>query len=216
MLTIARITHLNARYEMGPYIWHVPADRHDFLTFLFNVADLMPFARRFAMEDEEFAIRIYVATDGLVGRVMRLAAKATAIAADRLANGLTMADFANAFDATKKHGVTANPFRGSVGKVPSAPQNLMDDRPDEEDEQASHDEGPQDWQDVQADADLEDGVGLEDEEGETRELEEGLRETKVNPGGPDHGVDAGSDQFGEPDSRPEVAEEQGNRIWKFL
>ncbi len=116
--------------ELSPFRWDERDDRETFLGLLDVFDDWLakPLGRNSGLCEGETALRIYVATGGLLGRLARLLENAGILAVREQAKGskdaITLECLARAFEKTALHKTQANPFL-----VPD-PLGLMT-RPDE-------------------------------------------------------------------------------------
>lgn len=72
----------SVRISLQPFDWNDSEDRKDFRKFLQAVDDKLPLNDWSNLSDTNMAYRIYIATDGVISRVMKLVRRATVIALD--------------------------------------------------------------------------------------------------------------------------------------
>jgi DNA transposition AAA+ family ATPase len=101
------------RESLEPFGWGTEAKEDEFKSFLKHLDRKLPLLRRSYLSDHETALRIYCATNGLIGYVMKLVRRAAILAIDRKANCLNLELLAESYDerlsSRPRRGV--NPFR---------------------------------------------------------------------------------------------------------
>jgi hypothetical protein len=84
------ILHANAQLErrfgmrvsLDPFGWKTSERQTEFRTFLNYLDEKLPFLRRSGLADPEMAMRVFCATEGVTGYVMKLIRRAAALAID--------------------------------------------------------------------------------------------------------------------------------------
>jgi hypothetical protein len=101
------------RSSIEPFGWDTDEERRLFRVFLRNVDDKLPLNERSYLSDPLTAFRFYCATNGRVGKVMKVVRKATEIALDEGLECLTLDALAAAYDERlmADQPERVNPFR---------------------------------------------------------------------------------------------------------
>ncbi len=100
------ILHANAQLErrfamrvgLDPFSWKTVERQTEFRMFLNFLDEKLPFPRRSGLADPEMALRIFCATDGVTGYVMKLIRRAAALAIDEKRDCLDSDVLAWAYD----------------------------------------------------------------------------------------------------------------------
>lgn len=112
------------RESLEPFGWRTPAKQSEFKLFLQHLDRRLPLTKRSNLANHEVAFRIYCATDGLIGYVMKLVRRASILAVERGAERVGMELLAESYDerlASRKPR-QVNPFRVQL-------EELRDDPP---------------------------------------------------------------------------------------
>lgn len=114
---------LLAVHELRPFDWYDAAQRDTFRALLDEMDAELPFERS-GLADAGTAMRIHVATGGLIGNVARLVESAGVVAAHADAGRIGHDHFAQAYERSRIDKDGPNPFRGGT------PDPLPPDAPD--------------------------------------------------------------------------------------
>ncbi len=107
------------RESLEPFGWDSPAQQHEFKMFLKHLDGSLPLPKRSNLSDQETAFRMFCASDGFIGYVMKLVRRATIIAIDRGAECLDLELLAEAYDerlASRARG-RPNPFKADISEL---------------------------------------------------------------------------------------------------
>ena len=101
------------RESLDPFSWDTPTGQKEFKSFLKHLDRRLPFPKRSNLTDHETAFRIYCATNGFLGYLMKLVRRAAILAIDRSAVCLDFDLLAEAYDErlASRAPKRANPFR---------------------------------------------------------------------------------------------------------
>ncbi len=86
------------RVSLGPFDWQAPQRQTEFRMFLQILDEKLPFPRRSGLADPEPALRIFCATDGVTGYVMKLIRRAATMAIDEQRECVDPEMLARAYD----------------------------------------------------------------------------------------------------------------------
>ncbi len=113
------------RVELGPFGWTTGDERGEFRAFLKAVDNQLPFDDCSHLSDPVTAFRFYCATNGRVGRVMKVLRRSAELAIDQGLNQLTLDILADAYDDRLRadHPEKENPFRLDKSKLKIVPYN---------------------------------------------------------------------------------------------
>src|SRR5437764_557634 len=100
------------RENLEPFGWDTSAKQGEFKSFLKHLDRRLPFPTRSNLSDHEKAFRIFCATNGFIGYVMKLVRRAAILAIDRAADCLDLELLAESYDERLAVGVLGrmNPF----------------------------------------------------------------------------------------------------------
>jgi energy-coupling factor transporter ATP-binding protein EcfA2 len=100
------------RESLDPFGWGIATQQQEFKTFLRVLDERLPFPKRANLTDHETAFRIYCATSGVIGYIMKLVRRAAIMAIDRRADCLDLELLAEAYDERLAAGTPTrvNPF----------------------------------------------------------------------------------------------------------
>jgi hypothetical protein len=101
------------RATLEPFGWDDAEERKEFRTFLKAVDDQLPLNESSHLSDPLTAFRFFCATNGRVGKVMKVLRRAVELALDHSLEQLTLEVLAHAYDDRLRadHPDRANPFR---------------------------------------------------------------------------------------------------------
>jgi hypothetical protein len=107
------------RESLEPFGWNTSAKRDEFKSFLKHLDRHLPLPKRSNLSDHETAFRIYCATNGFIGYVMKLVRRAAIMAIDRAADCLGIELLAESYDERLAAGASGrvNPFRAELGDL---------------------------------------------------------------------------------------------------
>ncbi len=121
------ILHANAQLErrfamrvsLDPFAWKTAERQTEFRMFLNYLDEKLPFPRRSALADPEMALRIFCATEGVTGYVMKLIRRAAALAIDEKRECLEMEVLAWAYEErlSARAPDRVNPFSCDLGDL---------------------------------------------------------------------------------------------------
>lgn len=106
-------------FELQPFQWYDVDRRATFITLLERLDGELPFERS-GLADDDMAVRIHVASRGLIGEVAKLIENAGILAVQQDAPRILMRHLAEAFEMAALEKGGANPFLGPTPK----PQKL--------------------------------------------------------------------------------------------
>lgn len=112
------------RASLDPFGWETADDRTEFRTLLTHLDRALPLDRTSHLGDAEIAYRIFCATGGVLGFVMKLVRRAMALAVGRSREALDLALLAEAYDErlASANAGRPHPFRAPVGDL--VPRNI--------------------------------------------------------------------------------------------
>jgi len=107
------------RLTLAPFGYENPTEQKEFQRFLKEIDDALPLTRPSDLGTPEMAFRIYVATDGVIGYVMKLIRYATAMALDLSRPQLTPELLHLTYEKrlSGNHPERENPFFGDLGNL---------------------------------------------------------------------------------------------------
>lgn len=107
------------RESLEPFGWGAPAKEHEFKSFLKHLDRKLPLQRRSNLSDHETALRIYCATNGFVGYVMKLVRRAAILAIERKADCLDSELLAQSYEErlSSRTPGAGNPFSDDLEKL---------------------------------------------------------------------------------------------------
>jgi hypothetical protein len=111
------------RVSLEPFAWEEKAKRDEFKTFLSHLDAKMPLPERSNLSLHETAFRLYCATNGYVGYLMKLVRGAAHLAIDRSSAKIDLTLLAESYEerlAARAPG-RANPFTSDAGKLLAQP-----------------------------------------------------------------------------------------------
>lgn len=133
--------HLRGRYVMTALAGGIDDRRGDYLGFLGGLSATLPFEQKPDLTKPEMALRLWVASEGLVGKIMNLVQEAATLAIEDGLKTVGIKQFQDAFGQIENVGEEENPFfiemsgvtayakirsrialRRSHGSVPQKPQ----------------------------------------------------------------------------------------------
>lgn len=127
------ILHANAQLErrfamrvsLDPFGWKTAERQLEFRMFLHLLDEKLPFPRRSGLADPEMALRIFCATEGTTGYVMKLIRRAAVLAIDEKRECLEMEGLAWAYDErlSARAPDRDNPFTCDLGAL--CPEPVM-------------------------------------------------------------------------------------------
>lgn len=111
------------RESLEPFGWGNPAREGEFRSFLKHLDSKLPLLKRSNLASYELAFRIYCATNGLIGYLMKLVRKAAILAVDRKLERVDMELLAESYDErlASRRPWQANPFRVALEEVSIEP-----------------------------------------------------------------------------------------------
>jgi hypothetical protein len=111
------------RERLDPFGWETPAQQTEYRAFLRYLDELLPLAERSHLSDSEMAFRIYCATGGIIGYVMKLIRRASVLAITRSMNRLDHELLAEVYDERLSSGRSdqINPFRADPERLHAEP-----------------------------------------------------------------------------------------------
>lgn len=111
------------RESLDSFDWTTSAGNKEFKTFLSHLDQGLPFPKRSNFTDDEMAFRIFCATNGFIGYMMKLIRRAAILAIDRAAERLEMELLAEAYDErlASRTPQRQNPFSVEIGKLEAIP-----------------------------------------------------------------------------------------------
>jgi hypothetical protein len=111
------------RESLDPFVWNTSAGQKEFKSFLKHLDRRLPFPKRSNLTDHETAFRIYCATNGFIGYLMKLVRRAAILAIDRKAECLDLELLAESYDErlASRAPRRANPFRVEIEKLEIEP-----------------------------------------------------------------------------------------------
>jgi hypothetical protein len=116
------------RESLEPFGWGMPAKEGEFKSFLKHLDRQLPLLRRSHLSDHETAFRIYCATGGLIGYVMKLIRRAAILAieggTDRLDLGLLAESYAERLSSRAPR--RTNPFMVEFENLKVEPRPRVD------------------------------------------------------------------------------------------
>jgi Cdc6-like AAA superfamily ATPase len=86
------------RAPLDPFVWDTSDERTEFRAFLKAVDDQLPLGESSRLSDPLIAFRFYCATNGRVGRIMKIVRRATELALERGIEHLSLDVLADAYD----------------------------------------------------------------------------------------------------------------------
>ena len=103
------------RERLDPFEWDTEEKQSEFRAFLKAVDDQLPLMQRSHLSDPLMAFRFYCATNGVVGKVMKIVRRAAELALDHSTELLTLTVLAEAYDDRLRadHPGRTNPFRAN-------------------------------------------------------------------------------------------------------
>jgi energy-coupling factor transporter ATP-binding protein EcfA2 len=111
------------RERLDPFGWETPAQQTEYRTFLRYLDESLPLAERSRLSDTETAFRIYCATGGVIGYVMKLIRRASVLAITRSLSRLDHELLAEVYDERLSSGRAEllNPFRAEPEQLRAEP-----------------------------------------------------------------------------------------------
>jgi Bacterial TniB protein len=111
------------RESLDGFNWMTAAGQTEFKTFLEHLDTRLPFTKRSNLTDHEIAFRIYCATNGFIGYMMKLIRRAAILAIDRALDCLDSELLAEAYEERLASGMPqpVNPFEAEIGKLEIVP-----------------------------------------------------------------------------------------------
>jgi hypothetical protein len=111
------------RERLDPFGWETPAQQAEYRTFLRYLDESLPLAERSHLSDSETAFRVYCATGGVIGHVMKLIRRASVLAITRSMNRLDHELLAAVYDERLSSGRAdlLNPFRAEPEQLRAEP-----------------------------------------------------------------------------------------------
>jgi hypothetical protein len=112
------------RERLDPFSWESAAQQAEFRTFLHYLDESLPLAERSYLSEGETAFRIYCATGGIIGYVMKLIRRATVLAINRALRKLDRELLAEVYDErlSSGRGDQLNPFRADLERLRAEPR----------------------------------------------------------------------------------------------
>jgi Cdc6-like AAA superfamily ATPase len=107
------------RESLEPFGWDTPERQEEFKSFLKHLDRRLPFPRRSNLCDHDTALRVFCATDGLIGYVMKLTRRAAVLAIERGADHVGLEFLSEAYDER-----LASRLRGRAHPFKSDPEHL--------------------------------------------------------------------------------------------
>jgi type II secretory pathway predicted ATPase ExeA len=116
------------RENLDPFGWATTAEQDEFKSFLKHLDRRLPLSRRSNLSDDETALRIFCATYGLIGYVMKLVRRAAIMAIDRAADCLDLGLLAESYDERLAAGISGrvNPFRAELDDLKVKPLPVVE------------------------------------------------------------------------------------------
>lgn len=114
------------RESLEPFGWGAPAKEREFKLLLQHLDRSLPLVKRSNFADHEVAFRIYCATDGLIGYVMKLVRRAAILAVERREERVSVELLAESYEerlASRKPR-RVNPFRTALEELSAEPLSL--------------------------------------------------------------------------------------------
>ncbi len=87
----------SVREELSPFGWSEKGQRNEFRSFLKALDDQLPLIKASRLADPEMAFRLYCATNGRVGKIMKIVRRATELAIEQSIECLTLDTLADAY-----------------------------------------------------------------------------------------------------------------------
>lgn len=118
---------LERRFSMhetlSPFVWGTSAEQGEFRRFLKQLDESLPFPRRSNLASVETAMRIFFATQGVVGYVMKLVRRASIMAIDESADSVNLGLLAAAYDERLAVHLShrINPFKCDLASLINEP-----------------------------------------------------------------------------------------------
>ena len=111
------------RESLEPFGWDASAKQGEFRSFLKHLDRKLPLPKRSDLASYELAFRIYCATDGLIGYVMKLVRRAATLAVDEKLERVDMELLAESYDERLSSRLPrrANPFRAALEELSIEP-----------------------------------------------------------------------------------------------
>lgn len=111
------------RESLEPFSWGAPAKEREFKLFLQHLDRGLPLVKRSNFADHEVAFRIYCATGGLVGYVMKLVRRAAILAVERMEERVGVELLAESYDErlASRRPQRVNPFRAALEELSAEP-----------------------------------------------------------------------------------------------
>jgi Cdc6-like AAA superfamily ATPase len=111
------------RAPLDPFVWGTPDERTEFRAFLKAVDDQLPLNEPSRLSDPLTAFRFYCATNGRIGKVMKVIRRATELALDRGLEHLPLDVLADAYDDRLRADCPGggNPFRAGKERLQIIP-----------------------------------------------------------------------------------------------
>lgn len=116
------------RESLEAFGWDTTAKQGEFKTFLRHLDGRLPLPKRSNLAGHELSFRIYCATDGLIGYVMKLVRRASILAVDRGAECLDLELLSESYvERLASRGPRrVNPFRAAFEELRVEPQQRVD------------------------------------------------------------------------------------------
>ena len=107
------------RETLEPFCWNEPNKQTEFRTFLQYLDQALPFPNRAHLSDKDTAYRIFVATDGVIGYVMKLVRRAAILAIDQKYDRVEIELLAKSYDErlASRAPERINPFKCDVEDI---------------------------------------------------------------------------------------------------
>lgn len=114
--------------SLDPFTWETPAGIKEFKSFLMHLDRQLPFPQRSNLSDHETAFRIYCATNGFIGYVMKLIRRAAILAIDEASDYLDLELLAASYEERLSSRGTrrVNPFKVEPEKLKIEPFEKVD------------------------------------------------------------------------------------------
>ncbi len=111
------------RESLEPFGWDTSSKQDEFRSFLKHLDGKLPFPKRSNLASYELAFRIYCATNGFIGYVMKLVRRAAILAVDMKMERVDMELLAESYDErlSSRRPRFANPFRVALDDLSIEP-----------------------------------------------------------------------------------------------
>jgi DNA transposition AAA+ family ATPase len=107
------------RESLEPFGWATPAEQDEFTSFLKLLDHRLPLPKRSNLASHDMAFRIYCATNGFIGYLMKLVRRASIMAVDRKAERVDIELLAEAYAErlASRRPRQVNPFRAALEEL---------------------------------------------------------------------------------------------------